>query len=782
MKIFLLALLCLTGVAHVSAAAATAASGKIIKGGAAVFTFSGAASNAAQTVTITATKPIFTKNSAASAASVTSVVDSSRRGTVATDTTAATNAGGTTLTITYTGSGVAQGVQTITLTSAVIDQNIQPGIYSVTHVSQADTTPTAAFDILYCDTNVDAVTVGIPTLGSYLQGVDAATATFKFGLQEAQSVNDVVTVTASQAIFHPSFAAAEAGITTLTQQLGLATATDKKTGTPTLETDATGKIMKLTLKAAFDANTVMALAVPTTIMNVNPATEGLVTLSVTTTTSTTAATNYYPVFSAASTALLYSATVGTDEKAVDPVSLAITIFPQNELANNGLYTVTSSTAIFSTTATTATCKAAFHLGTTGAETGECTAASDTTGKILTITMGGVNKAFANFPITFEITDTTAGDIANNADAAGAGPTLKAKASAGDTTETAAVVRYYLFNAALTPFFNSAAVSTLTGLAAPGNLTLQFVPQGTVAGATSGTTRTVTFTANAAVFDATGSYPGSACQGDDCIVCTSSWQGYSSTVPCTAASDSTGKVLTVTATTASTATDSNDFTADKIGQIVLTNHQVNPNATAVTFTVATGVDTTATAAGTGYTTTSVAGAAPSPPGATTTGGWSTATTTVSFTGYTYVAGTATTNFANVVGCAYAKTVSDATTSLTSHMCTASSGPTFTYMTGASTTNTASAARRTGTSVAVGLKMYHSLISQTASTAAVTAVGTSLTAINANLATINTAAGTGFSTAQITATGMTAATWTHSSAAVVVPSMMAMFSALVLVLMQ
>merc|ERR1712178_623284 len=102
----------------------------------------------------------------------------------------------------------------------------------------------------------------------------------------------------------------------------------------------------------------------------------------------------------------------------------------------------------------------------------------------------------------------------------------------------------------------------------------------------------------------------------------------------------------------------------------------------TFTVSTGVDTTATAAGTGYTTTSVAaaaGAAPSPPGATNTGTYSTATTTVSFTGYTYVAGTAATNFANVVGCAYAKTVSDASTSLTSHMCGASSGPTFTYMT-------------------------------------------------------------------------------------------------------
>merc|ERR1711998_688420 len=139
--------------------------------------------------------------------------------------------------------------------------------------------------------------------------------------------------------------------------------------------------------------------------------------------------------------------------------------------------------------------------------------------------------------------------------------------------------YCLFNAALTPYFESASVSTLTGLAAPGNMTLRFWPQGTVVGgATAGT---VIFTANAAVFDASGSYPGSACQGSDCIVCTSSKDGMPTTVPCTASSDSTGKVLTVTATTASTTTD---------------------------FNVSTGVDTTATAAGTGYTTTSVAAAA------------------------------------------------------------------------------------------------------------------------------------------------------------------------------
>merc|ERR1712178_634731 len=203
---------------------------------------------------------------------------------------------------------------------------------------------------------------------------------------------------------------------------------------------------------------------------------------------------------------------------------------------------------------------------------------------------------------------------------------------------------------------------------------------------------------------------------------------------------------------------------------------NLNTRKLSAVIAAGTDITNTSITTSTATTAAASSGNS------TGGTATGTTTITFTGYTYAAGTAATNFGNVVGCAYAKTVSDATTSLTSNMCTASAGPTFTSLTGSSTTNTVSAARRTGSSVAVALKMYHSLLSQTAATAAVTAVGTTLTAINANIAAINTAAGTGFSTAELTATGMTAATWTHSSASVVVPSMMALFSALLLVLMQ
>jgi len=777
------ALLCLFGIASVHAGAVTLFSANIQHGGSTIIKFTAESQTAAAaSITITATRPIFARSIATSAAAVTAVTQAGVA--LAGAHTAETNNLGTVLTLKPVANPIPAGAAAVwTLTSAVINQNMEPGLYSASIVTAADATQATA-EMLYFSAcgSTDCVAAGLTVPTTKTKNVDTGSVVFNFGVQEALVTDDYITITADQAIFVASQAAATTHVG-LTCALGSATQTAVHADT-TAQTDSTGKELKIQVKGAVAIDKTCVATMATEIMANNPATAGLVKVSYTTTKSTVAATSKYAVYNAAATSLFVGADVGADEKSTDPTSLDLTVIPQTELAVAAKYTFTASTAIFSTTSNTLTCAATSAFSAANAIAADCTATSDSTGKILAVTLAQ-NKAFAGYPYSVRLTDTTAGDIADNTATPGAGPTFTAVQSAGDTTATAAVVGYYVFNAALTPYFNSASVTTLTGLAAPGNMTLQFVPQGTVAGATSGTARNVIFTASAAVFDASGSYPGSACQGNDCIVCTSSLDGYSTTVPCTAASDSTGKVLTVTATTASTATDSNDFTADKIGQVVLTNHQVNPNATAVTFTVSTGVDTTATAAGTGYTTTSVAaaaGAAPSPPGATNTGTYSTATTTVSFTGYTYVAGTATTNFANVVGCAYAKTVSDATTSLTSHMCGASSGPTFTYMTGASTTNTASAARRTGTSVAVGLKMYHSLISQTAATAAVTAVGTSLTAINANLAAINTAAGTGFSTTQITATGMTAATWTHSSAAVVVPSMMAMFSALVLVLMQ
>jgi len=657
--------------------------------------------------------------------------------------------------------------------TGLFDTNAAQGLYSCTVNADNADTESAAFLVPVFGA-AGTLAVGKPTRAtSSLKAAAPGLVTFNLGIQQTQAADTTLTITASEAIFTASAAAATAPITVLT----LNGVNKMATTASTIATDATGKIATIVLKEeltyAAASGALVAITVQTVMAN-NPSTAGLVTLEMKSSVSTTAASTTYTIFDAASTALYLGAAVGTDEISVSPASLSLSMVPQTVVPAAGTVTFTASTAIFTASSTPACALAPVGGASVGAL---CSSAADSTGKILTITTASVPLT-AGVPYTFAISD----NLATSSGTAGAGPTFTLKTSA-DATVTSATAGYYLFAAALTPYFVSASATTLTGLAAPGNVTFRFVPQATVVGgATAGT---VILTANAAVFDPSGSYPGTGCVGTDCIVCTSKKDLMTTTVPCTAAADSTGKILTVTASTASTTTDSNDFTANQIGQIALTNHMVNPNATAVTFALTTGVDTASTGAQTGYTTTSVAaaaGAAPSPPGATNTGTYSTATTTVSFTGYTYVAGTATTNFANVVGCAYAKTVSDATTSLTSHMCGASSGPTFTYMTGASTTNTASAARRTGTSVAVGLKMYHSLISQTAATAAVTAVGTSLTAINANLAAINTAAGTGFSTTQITATGMTAATWTHSSAAVVVPSMMAMFSALVLVLMQ
>merc|ERR1711988_229323 len=665
-----------------------------------------------------------------------------------------TNAAGDSIIYTAVTGATYAAALTMVFATGLFDTNAAQGLYSCTVNADNADTESAAFLVPVFGA-AGTLAVGKPTRAtSSLKAAAPGLVTFNLGIQQTQAADTTLTITASEAIFTASAAAATAPITVLT----LNGVNKMATTASTIATDATGKIATIVLKEeltyAAASGALVAITVQTVMAN-NPSTAGLVTLEMKSSVSTTAASTTYTIFDAASTALYLGAAVGTDEISVSPASLSLSMVPQTVVPAAGTVTFTASTAIFTASSTPACALAPVGGASVGAL---CSSAADSTGKILTITTASVPLT-AGVPYTFAISD----NLATSSGTAGAGPTFTLKTSA-DATVTSATAGYYLFAAALTPYFVSASATTLTGLAAPGNVIL---------------------TANAAVFDPSGSYPGTGCVGTDCIVCTSKKDLMTTTVPCTAAADSTGKILTVTASTASTTTDSNDFTANQIGQIALTNHMVNPNATAVTFALTTGVDTASTGAQTGYTTTSVAaaaGAAPSPPGATNTGTYSTATTTVSFTGYTYVAGTATTNFANVVGCAYAKTVSDATTSLTSHMCGASSGPTFTYMTGASTTNTASAARRTGTSVAVGLKMYHPLISQTAATAAVTAVGTSLTAINANLAAINTAAGTGFSTTQITATGMTAATWTHSSAAVVVPSMMAMFSALVLVLMQ
>lgn len=813
-----LALLLLSTLPACYGAALGTTSGKITTGGTISITFTATnALTAGQTIVFTSTRPLFAQDASAAQNLVTTITDGSgrrsanplefsitssngvqtgvlvgpddgRRAEVAGTSTGASNKGGTVFTI-ITQNGAAAGPITVVLPTAALNAAAPAGIYSLTVDTDGTDTVSDAFDVpLYAA--ADTIAVGQPTFASNIKSAAAAAVTFNLAVQETQALNTYITITASQAIFQPSLDANADKVTSIkegasTATLAAATATST---TSTGETDATGKILKIKiLGAALTADRLVAIVVPATVMAANPSTVGVVTLSVESTDSTVASTQQYPIFNAAATALLTDVTVTTSIQAATPSKLAFTIIPYTTLAAAGKYTLTASAATFTARRAVAACAIAPPSMTAVAD--DCTAATTST-TALEVTLV-TNGAVAGHPYTIEITD----QITANSATVGAGPTWSLEASADDTTASTANAGYTLFNAALTPYFKSASVTTLTGLAAPGNMTLQFVPQTTVVGAN--TAGTVIFTANAAVFES-GSYPGSACQGSDCIVCTSKKDLFATTVPCTASADTTGKILTVTATTVSTTTDSNDFTASEIGQVVLKNHQVNPNATAVTFTLSTGVDTTATTAQTGYTTTGApppptpVPTAPSNNNETASGGYSTATTAITFAGYPYVQSTAATNFANLVGCAYANHLSDSTTHISADLCSTAMGfenggfvPRFNYDYRASSLNTITASRRTGSTVSTALKLYHSLITQARFMTAVSSAAdadSDKTAILNEMKALQVAAGLSFTDTQMTPSNIAQATWTHSSATVVVPSMMAMFSALLLVLMQ
>jgi len=161
-------------------------------------------------------------------------------------------------------------------------------------------------------------------------------------------------------------------------------------------------------------------------------------------------------------------------------------------------------------------------------------------------------------------------------------------------------------------------------------------------------------------------------------------------------------------------------------------------------------------------------------------WNVAST-ITFPGYIVVADTQE-KFGKLVGCAFAKCISDAASRATP-LCTATPGPTFTYMSGASSTNTVAAvARRAGATVATNLKVYESTFAKTDAETAGTQAFSSVATLNTMITLMNGESDAGFSAAALTASNISPLAWTTSSAAVVLPSMMAMFSAALLVLMQ
>jgi len=459
------------------------------------------------------------------------------------------------------------------------------------------------------------------------------------------------------------------------------------------------------------------------------------------------------------------------ETAANSGDLLFYFSPKSAHTVDGLITLTASTKIF-TNDEAIVCTAVQASNTIDVE--DVASVTSGTGTVLTLKLDTAIVATSVVSVTCPKAEL---DANGGTSPATVGFTLKTSVD----TDAVALVPYHIADAK-TVTWGSASVNDVNATDIPTRLTVKFTPNTAIA-----ETGTVTLTASQAIFAASNS----TCTASTLSVVTGAAAAVgvaSSTV--TTTGTSAYKVITITFADGSSdqlATLGRELTIECTTFLAANA----ASGTAVTFTVVTSGDTVVTSAQTGYTLNSGPAPTPTPtsptptptpasnsssgPG-TTSGTSSTVSTTIRFGGDVTA-----THFNNLVGCAYAKTVSDATTSLNSNMCTASSGPSFTYLTGASTTNTATASRRAG-SVQVALKVYHSLLSQTAAEAAVTSVGTSLTGINAVLASMNQATGSLFNTSTLTATGMTAATWTHSSAAVVVPSMMAMFSAIVLVLMQ
>jgi len=682
---------------------------------------------------------------------------------------------GTTMTFTAK-EAIAIGALIIECTSAVLDADTVPGVYSfMADSTAADTITAAAFDVPVYASSTAKIAVGIPSReGSMVKDTAAGNMVIKFGVIDAHAAASTVTITASEAIFTASQAAAAAVMGTITE--GTA-ATNLADATTTLATSSSGKVAVLTLGTGkpFAGNKVISLQIVAATLAKNPLTVGMVTVTVTSSVTSAGGSNQYPVFNAADTPLLLSATPGTKVKSTAPGTLALTVVLSANLAANKWVKFTPTTAIFGVSKTPACA-----MGPQGQPSlvADCTSASDSDGKVLTVTTANVatNIIYALVPYVITISD----ELATNTATLGTSTTFTAAAEVGDTTaSSASTAGYRIFNAATTAEWVSGIANSLTGSAST-SLTVKFYPQATVVGgATAGK---VTVTASHAIFAASAAVSG--------ITCQSVINRYTSAVPCSAASDSTGKILTVTATTAGY-----DFTTSEEAQIALTSNTTNPNNATVTFSIATGVDTTTLASQTGYQSTYVA-PPPTPPtptsasasggngttGTTPTGTSSTVASTITFSGYTYAASTATTNFGNLVSCAFARCISDAASRATP-LCTATTGPTFTYVSGASSTNTVAAvARRAGSTVATSLKIYETTLSKSlAESAGVTAFSTMAT-LNAQIGLMNTAAGTGFSAADMTAASMTPPAWTTSSAAVVLPSMMAMFSAVLLVLMQ
>jgi len=596
-------------VAYVDAAKISACSGKIVKTGAPAATFAfttGTDFAADETITIECDRPLFKRSVTAHADELTGLTDSSRRGDKDGNSLLGTDATGTKIVVTKKTNTAAAGAITMAMTTGKVGTNVvgAPGLYTCTvDASNADTKSDGFLLPVFAAAATPAV--GLPTLGtSSNKGTAPGTYTFNFGTEAGIADTKIVTITASEKIFVVSETAAATNIESVEERLGNNAAASCK-GTSTWKTDATGKIGYYTNTGdGMTAGRTIALVLKAAALEKNPATSGLVTLSIKADGGdTNLGTAAYPIYDAASTAIFMGSTVATDEKSTAPGAMTFTIVPQTTLAAAGKYTITASAAIFKTSQTP-TVECAHNGGTSIAA--DCTSASDATGKIFTVTLAQ-NSAAAGFPITIKMTDQAADN--------GATPgtiTFGMVASAGDDTATSTDnPGYTIFNAATTAFWVGGTMADKASTATSGTFTVDFVPQNAVQ-----KDGTVVITADKAIFDKSAT-------GITDIVCTSTKNRYATAVGCSAATDADGKKLTVTLLTTG-----EDLFASAAGKIVLSKKIAKNGAKddVVKFGFETSTDTTALATQTGYTITAAPPPPPAPTSNATNGTTSSSTTT------------------------------------------------------------------------------------------------------------------------------------------------------------
>jgi len=493
-----------------------------------------------------------------------------------------------------------------------------------------------------------------------------------------------------------------------------------------------------------------------TVMASNPATASMVTLTMDASAGSTTATSVkYPIFDKANEILFLGAAIDTNKVLKTETTTAITmnIVPQAAVAANKIITLTASEAIWAAAAAV-TCGvvATDATGATSVVAAATCAASSTS--VVKVTIAANYPLQGNRQYSIKATSNIA---ANKASAAVV--TFKVDADSADNVESAATYGYTVFDAATTSAWISGVVTPLSATSTPTSLAVTFVPHTAAVGGTD----KATITASTAIFTASQTAVTEAC---------TTFTTYPKSVTCTAATDSTGKILTVTLSGSA----GDNFLANAKSTITITDKLVANAAsgTATTFSFVTTKDTVAITAQTGYTTTA-APVASSSANSTTTAASAAASSNPHTTvtqAYTFPSLTTATYTGNTKGnmeCAYANNVEAATTPT---WCVAATGS-RTYKAGIAMSS--SVARRAAT-VTFTLKVDTTVL---AKSALETKVATSSTAAKfaAALAAVNT--GTGFNiTDPGTATNVATATFTSSTsgASSLLPSMLGLVSAL------